>query len=272
MPPTPEPLAGVKAKIERAYEHIGNFDSESGDALRESYGKVIAFKTDPSNGHRVYYLTGDIVVPPVCSAIAADVMQNLRSALDHLAYRLCVAGYGSIPEDRLKNLYFPIAPKASDYPGRVTGTIEGLAKPEAVKAVRLIEAYKGGKEEILWVINDLNRIDKHRLLITLAMEDVGAKLGPKRWEAMRKHVPDELQGRIDTTRPVRTSVGERTLKAGDVLFVDPFPEIADEQVEFPLHVALDEPGIIPRRALLPLLTEMADAVSGVVNVLEPYAT
>jgi hypothetical protein len=127
----------------------------------------IEIKTDINTGEVLYYLARDSSVPTDIPLIAGDAMQNLRSALDHVAYHLATIGpKGSVPPSKV---YFPIFKSASLYQiAKDAGKIDCF-RQDAIDAIDSIEPYGRGAGHILWILHEVNRIEKHRLLVaTLA--------------------------------------------------------------------------------------------------------
>jgi hypothetical protein len=92
-----------------------------------------------------------------------DVVHNLRSSLDHLAWQLVEAG-GGTPG---RQTYFPITESVKKYKAAIkSGAIEGMS----AGARKLVEASQryATNDDTLWNIHELDRIDKHRLLIPVA--------------------------------------------------------------------------------------------------------
>ena len=71
-------------KLERAKKHILDLESEWTTFLKTKPYHVV-FKDDLQTGERIYYVERVNDIPPVILVIVGDVLQNLRSALDHLA-------------------------------------------------------------------------------------------------------------------------------------------------------------------------------------------
>jgi len=104
-----------------------------------------------------------------------DAIHNLRTALDHLAYRL--VSVGPKPHWRGK-VYFPIADSAEEFVSRIGG-IKKRLRHDAVKPLAAIKAYRGGAGEILWQLNELDIIDKHRLLLPVDPQNVVHSMSPR---------------------------------------------------------------------------------------------
>lgn len=96
---------------------------------------------------------------------AGDVIHNLRSALDHLAWELSKWETGE-PGDPIR-CCFPIGWSPDNYEAMKGRAIAGMA-PEAKKAIDNLCPYKDGiaiSSEPLWKIHHLDIVDKHRHIL-----------------------------------------------------------------------------------------------------------
>src|SRR6266404_7962836 len=89
-----ERLALIRLKIERADQHISDLNTAVG-AFFATNPYETSTKTDPETGKPVHYLTKVDAVPVSISIITGDILNNLRSSLDHLAQQLYLVGSGS---------------------------------------------------------------------------------------------------------------------------------------------------------------------------------
>jgi hypothetical protein len=107
----------------------------------------------------MYYLGSVAPVPTDVPSITGDAVHNLRSALDHFAYRLvCVGTDSPGPFD---SVYFPIGERAREFKVRIRA-IRKCLQPDAVKALTEIQAYPSGAGQALWHIHKLDIIDSKR--------------------------------------------------------------------------------------------------------------
>src|SRR4029078_6521508 len=120
---------------------------------------------DPESRKLIYYLTSVDPVPASFAIIAGDTLHNLRSALDHLAQQLYLVGTGGANGYR-NQTSFLIANSAKEFNSGLAGKIQGM-RQDPHDDIRVLEQYKGGKGEDLWVLHRLNNIDKHRLIVTV---------------------------------------------------------------------------------------------------------
>src|SRR5689334_24738258 len=110
------PFHSVLLKIERAKKHIAELEAER-DSFFGFNPYTFDSKLDPQTGKRQFYCKRVSPVPDLFSLIVGDVLNNLRSALDHMAYRF--VRLGNAPTgDNLRNAYFPIGENVTDYRSR----------------------------------------------------------------------------------------------------------------------------------------------------------
>src|SRR3972149_3205168 len=115
-----ERLTLIRVKIERAKKHVGGIQAAI-RAFHDTRPYMVGAKRNPQTRQLIYYVSDLKPVPITIAAVAGDALQNLRSALDHLAYQLVVVGVGGPPPDPTRVCY-PIARDAASYPafrGRV---------------------------------------------------------------------------------------------------------------------------------------------------------
>jgi len=231
----------VLVKLERAKNHLKNFET-SAEVWRDKYLQVIKTDVDPKTGKE----TRSFKTPPLASfellAIAGDVLQNLRSALDHLAFQLVEAGQGRpVGTRRGKRIGFPIFDMAKDYEALKTGKIKG-ARKSAIKAIDALKPYKR-RNGTLWMIHYFNNIDKHRQLITIGHAYLFEGEG---------------------------FYGPYFRQAARPLFEGIFgPEVNDNS-KLVIGKSLGQPKIGKRQPLLPFLREAVKCVEAIVTAFEPH--
>lgn len=253
-------LEGVKTKVERAKHHVNELEA----ALRAFYKTnpyVGATKRDPQTRKLVYYLVSVRDVPPDISVIAGEVLQSLRSALDHLAYQLVLVGTGQ--PGPFNHVYFPIFDSASKYEAGKLGQIKGM-RQDAIDAIGAIKPYKGGND-VLWRLHKLNNVDKHRLLVTTTSQMRSADLGA--------FVSSQMPLLPDGTRPILSAfIKEGRMfpaKAGDELFIDVPDAEPNEHLKFRFEVAISEPQILEGEPIRETLHEMTDLVDRLIPIFKP---
>jgi len=80
-------LDRIRAKVTRAKQHLREFEIAI-KAFGDTNPPTISTKEDAQAGKRIYYISRVDCIPDDLTAIAADVIQNARGALDHIVYQL----------------------------------------------------------------------------------------------------------------------------------------------------------------------------------------
>ena len=255
----------VRLKIERANKHIRELQAAI-LAFNATNPHEISAKRDSQMRKLIYYILRAEPVPVEIAMISGDILHNLRSALDHLAYQLFMVGTGGVGDPR--HVYFPIFDDAAKYKTGAGGKVKGM-RQDAVDAIDAIKPYKGGNDT-LWRLHKLDNIDKHRLLITVGASfsnfNVGQHLGPKFAEMMKAQglpmspMPDLYISPTDRMFP---------LKVGDELFIDAPDAEVNEKINFLFDIAFGEPGVVEGDAIIETLQGMYDLVDNLVSDFAP---
>ena len=179
-------LERIKLKVERAKEHIREL-GRSIQAFRDSnpYGFII--EDDLQTGDKVHRLEIRKETPDCFALLIGDAVHNLRSALDHLAWQLVIAN-GQVPISGPGGTQFRIY-NPSPKPKPMQGKIQGISA-DAQKLIDGIKPYRGGNDD-LWALEQLDVIDKHKLLIVTAFalsEIMPTWKGIGIYEAMRADI------------------------------------------------------------------------------------
>lgn len=148
-------FSGAKAKLARAvilHEQLTKEVDEYTAALEGALvHRVLA------RGRVHSYLMKSPQPPPADWAlVVGDIAHNARTALDHAAWQLVLAA-GGTPDRRTT---FPLLPERPDRP-LLPGLSENLHR-----AVEAEQPYmRGGEVNPARLIHELDRIDKHRILL-----------------------------------------------------------------------------------------------------------
>lgn len=155
---------GFILKLARASQHFETLEARI-DAFLEGRPYLVVREAQPERTEfRAQIMSA---VPGECALLVGDILQNARSSLDHLAWRL--AG-----ENADRHTGFPIYAKREEYgaqdgrgrPARSSGLLKVAGFPsEAQAIVESMQPYQ--RHELggyLWGLNEYARIDRHRLL------------------------------------------------------------------------------------------------------------
>jgi len=166
-------------KFERARGHLDDLEAQLTTWAHSGHHSVFN-EPDPDNGpdcFRIRVITDPVPTDPI-SVIIGDVLHNLRSALDHLAYALAVKHTNPLPDDIAKESEFPIF--ASNNVNAIAKRIRGM-DPGAQAVMERLQPYQRGKDSALdplWMLYKLSNIDKHRLLLVGTVSNVAAGFRP----------------------------------------------------------------------------------------------
>jgi hypothetical protein len=249
-----ERLANIRLKVERAKQHLYELELVL-DRFRKAQPYTIESEIDPQTGHKVGKVRGNLTPPDGIGLIAGDVIHNLRSALDHLAYQLVCAN-SQIPD---RQTSFPIFDSAAKYAADHGRHVQLMAHG-AINAISATKPYFGGTDD-LWHLHALDIADKHHALLTIIT------MVPNISVNWRGSAIDWLRGLSSFGDMSMPGIGH-PLKDGDVIFrIDP-DKYDDPQVT--IDVALAEAGFFKRQPILITLQNLLDLVDSLILSFKPY--
>jgi hypothetical protein len=224
----------------------------------------IGTKKDPVSGRLVYYVQDIKDLPVEIKTVTGDVIQNLRSALDHLAYSLFIKA-GGAPTDA-RHIYFPIV--ESEIKFKEANTQKKIAgqSQAAINAIIAVRPYREGNIK-LWQLHELNNLDKHRLLITAGSSFGSMDIASHALGLLSEGIP----GMENISMPplfIKPADNLFPLKQGDELFIDGPEATLNPKISFNIQLVLNEPGIAEGQALMPFLREITDEVEITLNAFK----
>lgn len=259
-----ERLDLIAVKVERAREHLATLSVAVREHL-DSKPYAVGTKHDPDSRRLIYFVSGVRPAPLRLSAILGDIIHNLRSALDHLAYQLVWVGTGKSPSN---HVYFPIADDRPKYLEQRSRQLKGAAAA-AVATLDGLCPYKGGNDG-LWRLHKLNNIDKHRVLITAGSAFQSFNFGAYLSREMHKYhkfadmpVIDLFMKPADRMFP---------LKQGDELFIDVQDAEPIDKLQFRFSVAFGEQGIVFGEPIVETLASMITLVESILPQFDQHLT
>lgn len=152
-----EPAESFVLKLERAQEHLETLSRELNEFLKDDPQPIVR-RVD---GQRVEFVAEvREPFPPRLALLAGDVLQNARSALDHVVWRL--AGDKASSESS-----FPLYSDIAAYRAVVHRKLKGVGDP-ARGIIEGLQPYNGTDQgKALGLLHDLARKDRHRDLHVL---------------------------------------------------------------------------------------------------------
>jgi hypothetical protein len=165
-------LAGTFYKIERAKQHAADLERRIKELLDDGgYSFASGFHADTGE----YFLTvhNPPTINPLWSLLVGEIVYQLRSALDHLAWQLVIFD-GQAPCRRTS---FPIRDRRHGEPANTTPP---LANKTIIGELERCQPYNDPPEKVrqhpLSLLRNLNNIDKHRLLLVVAAVFAGRNM------------------------------------------------------------------------------------------------
>ena len=274
MPTAFERLHQLTAKLDRAKHHLNDLEQ-----LHKAYIYSRPIEVKEAEGN---FYVESIKEPGADFAnTIGDILQNLVSALDHLAYQLVCVGENS--EGPFLYVYFPFSQSEELYQKRKVKVLKG-ARQVAIDAMDQIKPYKGGNE-ILWRLHQLNNIDKHRLLITVGGAfntiNLGTEMAIKMGQMLQSMVLSRQSGfmslimagpveeRFMPKEKIHFPMGVKDkkfpLSVGTVLSygVECNPE------DFTFYLAFGEPGFDEGNPMIEILNQMTQQVEDIIFRFKP---
>jgi hypothetical protein len=195
------------------------------------------------------------------SLIIGDALHNMRSGLDTLAYTLTSAFTKPLPEEIASSSEFPIFGDEDRKGNTGVGSTRfqwGLSKiqgldPNAQAVIEGLQPYQRGNEfrsDPLWILHELDRFSKHRLLHATVASFHGTKWVIPAFRNIRAIGPGLIEtygGTIETETPISQIFG-----------IHPIGPAADMHVE--INPALDVAfsASAPAAAADPVLTTLGN--------------
>jgi hypothetical protein len=185
-------LSGVDAKLSRAKRHAVEL-KEAVEARFDPRTYHFTFEFNADAGQYASIVHDLPEVDPEWPLILGEILFNLRSCLDHLAWQICLFDSRKPPG---QNTYYPLRHLPNDRNGRFVHTQLNPAVRSAVvrDALEATQPYRTPDGTIdaqaalthpLYALVKLNNIDKHRLvLVAAAVLDMS-----KMWWGLPKDFP-----------------------------------------------------------------------------------
>jgi hypothetical protein len=201
-------LIGVDAKLRRADMHLTELGAAIDAFLSEDNYRFVGEQAlDPRIGyeHRIIYLQVDDFPPDEAwGPIIGDVVHNLRSALEHLAWEVAHReSRASSPRGIEFPIFFHHPEEDPDVRRRLDSKLTHI-RPEFHAVIERAQPYQSRDlHHPLWLLNQLWNVDKHRtlhiahLMFSDGPDDPGNPLGYLGW---RSEAIDRGQHRIEIVR------------------------------------------------------------------------
>jgi hypothetical protein len=230
------PLDGVRAKLDRADEHLQAFDEEVPEFLATD---PYAFHGQLDRDARRYPIVVEISGEPPLrwATIAGDFVQNTRGALDHLVWQLALLA-GNQPGRANQFPILDTAPADTRAEQNFERMLAGVG-PDARQRIEFMQPYQQPDDPAHHVLNGLREMsnaDKHRTLLVTA-----TAIPEHDWATLRFRGNDDVgelgQYGIHVNKPL--AEGKEIAFLEDIDIRGPAPEIEIDG-HFPFQVAFGD--------------------------------
>jgi hypothetical protein len=218
-------LQGAWAKLERAVELAENLSREFEHVLGGDSGPPIEIlrtldKSGDDEGEMVFTVNR-VKTPPIGVGVRlGEVVHNLRTALDQVAWQLARLSLGGASPSR--GNFFPICATRADFESRNTQAKLRDTAPRFRRVIESFQPFAGKDNEVLLYLSRLSNRDKHQVLpvVVVAADNPRMTVTPVRDARPRHDQPwtFELFARYPIT------VGEEALRV-PVFIEGPDPTI-----------------------------------------------
>ena len=240
----------ARLKIKRANKHIEDMNSAL-PALEQNYTSAI--ERDPNTGiQQVTHFSSDLQSQiQELSLIVGDIIHNLRAALD-FAWHSTVERH-HIHKSSRSHRKFPVCDNRKKLEDALHGIeIDTLHHPDLFNLLMSeLQPYKGGKNGVVYTLNELDASDKHLLLLDLTP-----------WGMIRDIVIRDKNGNISKGRGMPApAVGRHTISFERNITIEDKGKVS-------VTVTLKEAGIFHGVPISGLLPSFSKYVLHIVNLLE----
>lgn len=155
-----DPLESSRRKLDRAEQHFQDLQRLISTFLQEKPWEKVVEAHPARPGFVVHKVKLTKELPPAIADTTADIVQNLRNALDNAGYSVAIAAGVNNP----KYSAFPFAGSIDQLPNAL-----GRSKdihPQIQSLFCGFQPYPEG-DTLLWALNQIAIADKHKMLIPI---------------------------------------------------------------------------------------------------------
>ena len=244
----PQKLGHIGAKVFRSIEHLNALDSQITTFL-ESKPYEIVTEFNANERTYTYRAKARADIPVLIRILTGEVLTQLRSCLDHLAWQLALLTIKTPPD----GTEFPIFKDKVSFTARVRKKKIGALPADAQNIIDRLQPYTRAapEDDILWILHRLANDDKHRLPHLVAAAPRGVITGDRR-------------GR-DMAVEVRSGPFDKDTIIGRVIFLNPSETDMEVQTEIPFDLAFPVDSAAKGRPIRPELVRFGKKVEEVVR-------
>lgn len=253
-----------RVKQRSADEHLARFQDDCEDYVRSAHVGLV-HEADTERGTVRVRLHADAEPPMTLGATIGDVLHNLRSALDSVAWAACQRT--GVPANRERDVYFPIGTDASAWEQLVDRQLPALSSRHREVFRRLqpwfweeearalgVEVRSSGDGHPLVRLHELAKVDRHRVPHPVLARAGHTWLGSD----------EGVDVRVQVFKPGGARPGELLVE----WLLDPPSAAASAHPDGEVVMALSEDGARRQRSALQELQAMQQSVADATRRVE----
>lgn len=240
-------LQSPKIKVSRAKTILGEVQHCIDDFLSSTPCDLLRGPHEETPGEHVILVKVGDDIPQSIPAMVGDVIHNARSALDHVA--CCLASQNGARNTN--GVSFPFSRIGKDHLQEVAkNKIKKLSK-DAQEAVLDLQPYRGGNHP-LWILHELDLIDKHRALLMCGV------------------VTSRFHGEFSSDYPIKMSLPPiyGSLKEGIHLFTIPEDAEFNQKLQVDINVGFNELVELQGQPVIAILNDSIKLVESIISSFE----
>lgn len=240
-------MRSARAKIDRAEQYLEQLKTDIARDARD-YGIECCddFKT---HEHVFYYVAPTPELTIEYGIIAGEVISQTRTALEHAVWEMV-----PIPDPFKTGL--PVVWEQAKYQKKASRMLNGINNSAATIIEGLQPFNNGGTASLLYALDDMWNIDKHRTLNIVATDIVGLQ---------RTYIKDgRLLGRLIGGLP---NVHEDRAEAGRLPFPDFYSAEVEVVIEYGIRLEFRDIDAAKGKTVEAFLTQIIEFARGVVTDL-----
>ena len=252
-------------KIDRASEHI----NELNELFNKERPFYLSVQTDTQTRERIMRPKQDEAVTNKTALIVGEIVHNLRSALDHAYWEIVSPLCTTTTE--IRSIQFPFCAKADRLDSVIQQRLAHYVGTGFYCGIRkLLPHGEPGGNELLYMIDELDILDKHKLLIPTADQ---AELSGK---VLRQFVPDCPfdfgKGKIFFTSCVFSWKYQGTLSSDQLGQIQiPSYYIFERKLDLPVDVVFNVRPLGKRYPVIPTLNALIDTTRKTIELMKATA-
>jgi hypothetical protein len=247
-------------KVDRATKHI----VELNELFRVTRPFSYILETNTKTGERATYAKKNEALIDLAALICGDAIHNLRAALDH-AYWDIVSPFAVTDRER-RLVQFPFCKTEAGLDAAIKQRLANRVSEAFGQALRGLKPYEeAGGNETLYLVDELDIADKHRLLVPTGDYSVLSS------DFMRRQVPDfpagigpmsfsqNVRHAVWRAFPPMTRQQRRAAKMPSAIF--------EKELDVPVQIVFSVPRSGNPRPIIPTLYQMAEVTKAAIATI-----